>query len=136
MKEWRQGSIKITLDGEERWLRFPNRAMRQLQERFKVKTPEAVWQKMRDWTTDDWTFVMALGLQCGSEPEITEEQVDDMILGTETPYYQIKIQEAVMASLEGRELSPRMQQLVDKRMGSIPAAIDKAIEEAAKENPC
>lgn len=121
-----RGRIAIELDGNEYTLRYPLSAMKELQERFKVKSPADVWSTMQQWSSDDWGDVLLLGLQKGGSPEMTRETVDDLVLGTDIPYYQAVLMDAVVSAMEGRNISARTQRVYDK-------AINKAMERAEGE---
>lgn len=125
MANAKRGLIDIELGGEIHQLRFPNSVMRQLQERLKVQTPLGVWEKMTSWTTDDWQHVLCLGLQKGSDPNITLEEVDDLILGTETLYYIAVLSETINAAIKGEGVSEQTRSLVDK-------VTKKTMQEAAE----
>jgi len=113
----KRGLVPIELgDGVVHELRFPNSAMRSLQERFKLKTPGEVWQSMAAWSVDDWTEVIRLGLHYGSDADITSEAVDDLIIGTEMPYYQACLLGAITSALEGRDVGDRVQRIIDKTL--------------------
>lgn len=126
MSNTKRGLIDIELDGKIRQLRYPGSIMRQLQERFAVKTPNEVWGLMTQWGPDDWTFAIMLGLQKGSEPGINYEQADDIVLGTETLYYMATIIEAVNSATTGR-VTEKTQHTIDKAMD---AAENKVIADA------
>lgn len=116
MSNEKRGRIPIELDDGTHELRFPNAAMRELQERFHCKSPGDIWKQMGEWGADDWLAVMFAGLKNGSDPHITKNEVDDLIIGTEVPYYQVVLMGALTAALEGRQVSGRVQRMIDKRL--------------------
>jgi hypothetical protein len=121
-----RGKLAVDFGGQEKTIRFPNSVMRVLQERFEVKTPLEVWQSIPQWSADDWCEVFYHGLRKGSDPDITKEQVDDLIEGTDIPYYQALLFGTVNAALDGRTVPERMSKVYDR-------AMDKAMDEVGKE---
>lgn len=101
-----RGEVEIKICGEVHQLRFTLGAMRELKERFGVKSVAEIFKNANDWGPDDIAFLFHAGLKRGSLPDASLEDIEEMMVLQELPDYAEALSRAFNAANTGKAEPP------------------------------
>ncbi len=110
MSNPKAGLIDIKISGELHQLRFSLGAIEEIEDYFGAdkagKTIAQVFADSGNWSARDISMIFFAGLRRGSLPDATREEIADMLLFSEFPYYAEVLSEAFAAANTGKKDVP------------------------------
>ena len=82
-----RGEFDLVIAGETQTLRYTFNALKELEKHFKAKGPQEILSGMDSWSTSDHCVFIAAGLKRGTMPDVTEEQLGDLLTFDKMKYY-------------------------------------------------
>ena len=95
-----RGEFELVISGTEYTLRYTFGALKELEKHFKAKGPQQLLSKMTEWSAGDHMVFILAGMKRGSSPDITLEQLEDLLTLDKLKYYIETIASAMLGVTE------------------------------------